>query len=161
MYSSLKPLDTILVLNTRLIKSAVDNVNDELAEKRVSQNTNSIKFLLCHIVDARFFLAGIIGLIDVCPFKDIFEKVQSIEEFNQYPPMVDLMDSFENITSKISVQFSKLDNEAISKQLTNKFPIEDRTVLGGITFLLEHESYHIGQIGFIRKYFGLNPIKYS
>ncbi|RJP70024.1 MAG: DinB family protein [Ignavibacteriales bacterium] len=161
MHSSLKPLETILVLNTRLIKNAVDEIDDELAEKRISQNTNSIKFLLCHIVDARFFLAGIMGLSEICPFKDIFDKVQTIEEFNQYPPMDSLMNSFELITSKISVQFSKLDNEAISKQLTNKFPIEDRTVLGGITFLLEHESYHIGQIGFIRKYFGLNPIKYS
>ncbi len=161
MHSSLKPLETILVLNTRLIKNAVDEIDDELAEKRISQNTNSIKFLLCHIVDARFFLAGIMGLSEICPFKDIFDKVQKIEEFNQYPPMDSLMNSFENITSKISVQFIKLDNEAILKQLTNKFPIEDRTVLGGITFLLEHESYHIGQIGFIRKYFGLNPIKYS
>jgi uncharacterized damage-inducible protein DinB len=161
MQSSVKPLETILILNTRLIKNAVDEIDDELSEKRVSQDTNSIKFLLCHIVDARYFLAKIIGINDVCPFKDIFDKVQTIEEFNQYPPIQNLMSSFEDISSKILTKFNILDNDVVSKQLTDKFPIEDRTVLGGITFLLEHESYHLGQIGFIRKYFGLNPIKYS
>ncbi len=161
MLSSLKPLDTILNLNRRLLKNAVEEIDDELAEKRINQNTSSIKFLLCHILDARYFLASIVGNNDVCPFKDVFEKVQTIEEFNQYPSILNLMESFEDISEKISVQFSIISNNDITKQLKNKFPIEDRSVLGGITFLVEHESFHIGQIGFIRKYFGLNPIKYS
>jgi hypothetical protein len=38
-------------------------------------------------------------------------------------------------------QLSQEDLEAVSEQ---KFPIDDNRVLGGIAFLLHHESYHIG-----------------
>jgi len=161
MLSILKPLNIIFVLNNRLLKNAIYDVDDELAEKRINNSTNSIKFLLCHLIDARYHIASLIGLNEVCPFRDLFDRIQSIEDFNEYPPMNRLIESIDNISSKISTHLEVLDEADITKPLNIKFPIEDRSVLGGITFLLEHESYHIGQIGFIRKYFGLHPLKYS
>ncbi|HEX9723580.1 MAG TPA: hypothetical protein VGC53_04790 [Vicinamibacteria bacterium] len=42
------------------------------------------------------------------------------------------------------------------------FPIEDgKSLLGCITFLLEHEAFHIGQIALLRRYLGLGAMKYS
>jgi len=31
----------------------------------------------------------------------------------------------------------------------------------GIAFLLEHEAYHIGQLGLLRKLYDLGPMKYD
>ncbi|RJP68609.1 MAG: DinB family protein [Ignavibacteriales bacterium] len=160
MQSILRPLHIIFVHNSRLLKNAVYDVNDELAERRLNNNTNSIKFILCHLIDARYHLANLIGLIDVCPFRDLFDRIQTIEDFNEYPQMNELNASIEKISLKISTHFEVLEEKDITKHINVKFPIEDRSVLGGITFLLEHESYHIGQIGFIRKYYGLHPLKY-
>ena len=35
---------------------------------------------------------------------------------------------------------------------------QDGTLLGALSFAALHEAYHIGQMGFIRKWLGLDPI---
>lgn len=42
-----------------------------------------------------------------------------------------------------------------------KFPNADRTRLGAVAFLLQHEAYHIGQVALLRKAFGLGPMRYT
>jgi hypothetical protein len=42
-----------------------------------------------------------------------------------------------------------------------KFPIEDASRLGLLAFLVQHDSYHIGQLSWLRKYAGLPAMKYS
>ena len=35
---------------------------------------------------------------------------------------------------------------------------QDGTLLGGLAFAAMHEAYHVGQMGFLRKWLGLDPI---
>ena len=42
------------------------------------------------------------------------------------------------------------------------FPIEGgETVLGAITFLTQHDGYHLGQIALHRRYLGLDAMAYK
>ena len=34
-----------------------------------------------------------------------------------------------------------------------EFPIESKTILGAIAFLALHESYHMGQLAYVRRFF--------
>jgi hypothetical protein len=42
-----------------------------------------------------------------------------------------------------------------------RFPIGDATVLGLIAFMVQHDSYHIGQLALLRKHYGLPAMRYS
>ncbi len=33
--------------------------------------------------------------------------------------------------------------------------------MAAITFLLQHDSFHIGQLAFLRRFLGLDALKYS
>ena len=33
--------------------------------------------------------------------------------------------------------------------------------MAAITFLLQHDSFHIGQLALVRRFFGLEALKYS
>ncbi len=33
--------------------------------------------------------------------------------------------------------------------------------MAAITFLLQHDSFHIGQLSFLRRFFGLDALNYS
>ena len=41
-----------------------------------------------------------------------------------------------------------------------RFPGVPATLLGAIAFLVQHESYHIGQLAFVRKYLGRPSMSY-
>ena len=42
-----------------------------------------------------------------------------------------------------------------------RFSIADATLLGGIAFLTQHDSYHIGQLALLRKHWGLGAMSYD
>jgi uncharacterized damage-inducible protein DinB len=45
--------------------------------------------------------------------------------------------------------------------LTTQFPgAADQTVLSALTFLVQHDSYHVGQLALLRKYVGLPAMRY-
>jgi uncharacterized damage-inducible protein DinB len=54
------------------------------------------------------------------------------------------------------VSAAELDAEA-----PYQFPISDPSVLGMTAFLVQHESYHIGQMAFLRKQLGLEAMAYG
>ena len=44
---------------------------------------------------------------------------------------------------------------------TTRLPLGEPTVLSALTFLVQHESYHIGQVTFLRKHAGLPAMQYA
>ena len=49
--------------------------------------------------------------------------------------------------------------------MQGKVTLEDhfatKTTLGMLTFLVQHDSYHIGQLSLLRKYAGMPAMQYS
>ncbi len=41
------------------------------------------------------------------------------------------------------------------------FPIPDGTAIDALAFLAQHDSYHLGQVSFLRRQLGLPPMTYD
>ena len=39
------------------------------------------------------------------------------------------------------------------------FPVPDKTIRGAINFLAYHEAYHLGQMGYLRKWLGKDSLR--
>ena len=156
-----EPLAKILDLNTRLFINCLDGIDDATAQKRIKMDTNSMTFIVCHLIDARYYLAGIINLKTENPFKELFEQAQSIDDFKDFPRLKELKSAWLDVSKKLSEFFPELATDELQKESSVDFPIDDNTVLGAIAFLIQHESYHIGQLGFLRKYLGFGAMKYK
>ena len=50
--------------------------------------------------------------------------------------------------------------EELETAVDARFPGVDRTRLGALTFLVQHDSYHIGQLALLRKPAGLPAMSY-
>jgi uncharacterized damage-inducible protein DinB len=142
-------------LNTRLFVNALAGVDDTVATTRPNSDTNHIAFIACHVLDARHYLAEYTGLTNDKPFKDVLEGVKGIEDIPEFPSLADILAAWGGISDKLSAHILELEDEALSKDSSPPFPIGNPTVLGGIAFLLDHESHHIGQLAYLRRYFGL------
>ena len=51
--------------------------------------------------------------------------------------------------------------EQLTRPNVHRFPLGDSTELGLLAFLVQHDSYHVGQMGFIRRQLGKPAMAYT
>jgi hypothetical protein len=161
MEASVKPLLTQTRLNTRLFLNALDGLDEEQAKRRASVETNNVLFTVCHLLDARYFLANLLGTDAECPYREIFDSVRTCEDLTEYPPLDEMTASWMEISAVVEDRMGRVGEDVLSRKPPIEFPVDDGTVLGGVAFLVQHEAYHLGQLGFLRKYHGLGPMSYA
>ena len=160
MNAQVEPLNEMLKLSTRLFINSFEGVEDEAARVRPTGDTNNMAFIALHVLDARAYLARFLGLDYEHSFTGL-EEVKTIDDMTDYPAVEDMLSSWREVSDLLEKRLPTLRGEEIAKESPQKFPVEDSSVLGGIAFLVLHESFHIGQLAFLRKYLGLSSMKYS
>jgi uncharacterized damage-inducible protein DinB len=160
MQEAIGPLFEVLKLNTRLFLNCLDGVDDEMARQRPSADTNSIGFLACHVLHARYYLAGFLGLEAVNPFQELFDSAHDVNDL-EVPPLDGLRSAWVELSAQLVDRLPVLGEAELGRDSGQEFPVEDGTVRGAIAFLVQHESFHIGQLALLRKYFGLEGMAYA
>ncbi|MEM6454943.1 MAG: DinB family protein [Acidobacteriota bacterium] len=148
-------------LNTRLLLSATENLSDYMARKRPSDRTNNIAFLTLHLIEGRHYLLRLLGEASENPFSDLVDGVERIEQVPALPPLEMMRSAWRMVTGRLVDRLEAMTTDELTATAAAGFPIDDPTLLGGIAFLLQHESYHIGQIALLRKFFGLPAVQYA
>jgi hypothetical protein len=160
MNAALVPLRSTLELNTRLLLSALDGVDEGVAVTRPNDSTNHVAFISCHLVESRHYLAKSVGCETESPFKQL-EKARRLEDVTHFPSLKEIRTAWSDIARILDERLPQLNEADLTREVKQPFPIEGgKSLLGCITFLLGHEAFHIGQIALIRRYFGLGALKY-
>jgi uncharacterized damage-inducible protein DinB len=160
----IRPFMQILHMNTRLFLSALSGIGDADAARRIEGNTNNVRFISFHLLEARYHLARYLGIETESPFHDLAERVKTPEEAGEdLPTLEGLRLAWEEVSHLLESRFQGISEEELSQSSPDAWSdiIQNASVLGGIAFLLHHESHHIGQLAFLRRALGLEPLKYS
>ncbi len=161
MHPSMKPLHEILTLNTRLFRNCLDGLDAEQAAKRIGDTTNNVVFIAAHVLDARYYLAGYLGLDVKNPFEEQWRQVKKVEELTDPPALSEILAAWEDVSIALAERFATLSEDDLAAESKQKFPVADGTVLGGATFLMQHDSYHLGQLGLLRKHWTSESMSYD
>jgi uncharacterized damage-inducible protein DinB len=162
MNSAVKPLVATLELNTRLLLNALDGIDEKEARVRPNEKTNHALFLACHLVDSRHYLARALGLESESPFKSMLEGARGIDDVKQYPSLEEVRAAWKAIGGRLSSHIAGLGASDLEKAPPFAFPIEDGgTLLGCLAFLVQHDSYHLGQVSFLRRFLGHEAMSYK
>jgi uncharacterized damage-inducible protein DinB len=158
----LRPLVHTLELNTRLLLNALEDIDDETARKRPSERTNHALFLACHLVDSRHYLARALGLPSESPFQSLLQNAKGIDDVKEYPRLEEVRAAWKDVGERLSRHIADLSDEDLEKPAPFAFPIEGGgSLLGCLAFLVQHDSYHLGQVAFLRRYLGLDAMSYQ
>ncbi|RMH17146.1 MAG: hypothetical protein D6696_16445 [Acidobacteria bacterium] len=161
MRDAARSLYELARLNGRLLDNALDGVSERLGRRRLNGRINNMAFVALHLLDARCYLGRYLGLEVEHPFGDLAAGVESIEQMTDFPPLAAIRRSWHELAPQVAERIPELKGERWREPSNVDFPIADRTLFGGTSFLLHHESYHIGQLALLRKYFGLGATRYA
>jgi hypothetical protein len=156
----LNALASVLRMNTRLFLNCLDGVSDAHAVERPSGDTNNVAFLGCHLVDSRHFLAAQLGLEQRNPFAEALTGITGIDEMTEFPTLDEIRSAWRAIAPILEECVAGLSPDELRVPSLVRFPVDDPSVAGMVGFLIQHESYHIGQMALLRKYFGYPAMKY-
>ena len=159
--SALLAPHALLVLNTRLFLNCLDGLDDETAQRRIDDRTNSAAFLGAHLVDSRFFFARTLGGEVESPFAAALDSARTIDEVVALPLVADVRREWQRSMELLQERLAALTDSELAARAPVEFPVPDPSVLGMIAFMVQHDSYHIGQLALLRKYYGLPAMRYG
>jgi uncharacterized damage-inducible protein DinB len=137
----------------RALGTNLDGISDEESRVRPATGGNSINWVVGHIVASR---QGVLSLLGQ-------ERTWSREQSEGYArgssgdvpegsllPLARLLADLNTTTQIITAALNALPDQAIAAPSTNP----EQTLGQRLAFLAFHESYHVGQIGLLRRLSG-------
>jgi hypothetical protein len=163
MDARIVPLTQILRLNTKLLRNCLDGMTDEAAGSRPSAATNNAAFIAAHTTDARFYLLRLLGVELANPLTPYIAKARSIDDIARMPSLDVIRDGWASASHALRDRLDAMTAGELEADVPNapRFPGTDKSALSVLTFLVQHDSYHVGQLSLLRKYVGLPAMKYD
>ncbi len=148
-------------LHTRLFNNVLDGISEKASNERISNHVNNLKWIAGHLTSSRFGLKDIADLDATDPYAELFGHGHGLRTDVEYPTIEEIRGLWNKISDTISAGLSRLPEDVLNGPAPSRVPIGDDTFEGMLAFLMHHEAYHIGQMGFLRKQIGKEPMRYE
>jgi hypothetical protein len=127
--------------NTGLVSKALAGIRDDEWGTRPGGESNPPAWVFGHLVYSRGLLLRLLGLEWTAAWERLVDRGTEPVETERYPARV--AGTLENVTA-----------EALAQPVANGLPSFDGKVAGAVALLGFHETYHVGQLGYLHKWLG-------
>jgi hypothetical protein len=143
---------------TRLYDRALLGVNRDALLTRPGPRSNPLLWVAGHLVQQRTRLLGALGPARQIPWDDLFGTGSMIGDLQLFPSVGELEAVWRSSTQELLRRLEAISGETLAAPSPQWLRTQDGTLLGALAFAAMHEAYHVGQMGFLRKWLGLDPI---
>lgn len=161
MTPELRQLAAQFALDTDLLLNALEDVTDAEANRRVIHGVNPIAFLVAHLTDARHFLVRLLGHASDNPLAPHLADARSADDVTWLPPLEELRAHWRDAGRRLAEALEAAGPGELAREAPTPFLAEDHTILGAVTFLAQHDAYHLGQVAMLRRALGHPAMTYE
>jgi DinB superfamily len=161
MNNSIYQSKIIFNMNDRLFLSTLNGVSEEQANERITGHVNPIKWIAAHTVWARYNALMFLGASVENPYNDLFENFRAYDSSLKYPSLREIKEEWNKVSGLLKNAIQNVSEDHLNGDSPIKSPIGDFTNGGTIAFLAQHESYDIGQLGLLKKFFTKEAMSYN
>jgi len=155
-------------LHDVLFNNVIDNISDEESNKTLADPMNSVKWLAGHLLWANANLANVGGISIDVKWRDHFHTKEGggpadfNAELSPMPTLEEIRTKWNADSVLIRKGLENVPEDALNTPINVKHPIHvfDDTLGGLWAFINDHQSYHIGQIGILRRALGKGAMSY-
>ncbi len=151
----------IFNMNDRLFLSTLQGVTDEQANERITGHVNPVIWIAAHTVWARYNSLVFLGAPAANPYNDLFENFKAYDVSLTYPSLAEIKDEWKKVSGLLQSAIQNVTEQHLAADSPIKSPIGDFTNGGTVAFLAQHESYDIGQLGLLKKFFTKEAMSYN
>lgn len=141
--------------NHELVAATLDGVDDALYRRITLPDTSPMAWILGHMVGSRYLSNRLLGGCETFEYADLFARSTSSADPDAMPSLEEMLGLWNGISGPLDERLNAASPDQLDRKSSGRVPSTDETILGTINFLALHESYHLGQLGFLRKAGGL------
>lgn len=153
MDERLVPIRDVFRSNEGLFRAALVGMRDAWLTR--SGEANHLAFLAVHLAGARYYVVRFLGGTAEDPLEHYHQKARSIEDISEFPPPNEVLDAWDAVTPLLDSALARAAPEFLDADSGLPFPAPGPSRLHALTFLAQHEAYHLGQMCLIRRIHGL------
>jgi len=158
MHASIGPVAEQFRITTNLFIKAMDGVSAAEAMRRPADWSNPLLWLAGHVTQFRSRLLTLVGSPRDFPWERIFDTGAKVGPASMYPPPGEIIALWEEFSALLEERLASLTESELLAPPGFKVPSTDATLRGAIGYFSLHEAYHVGQMGYVRKWLGMTPV---
>jgi uncharacterized damage-inducible protein DinB len=152
------PVDKIYLTNEMMLRKALDGLTLGQLFFRPTEINNPMLWIAGHIVQTRTSILKLMGEEFDTGWGGLFTRGCVLKDAASYPTISEILATLDSLSARLHARLTSLSDEQLSSPAVGpKFPNSD-TLLEQVGFLAWHESYHVGQLAYIRKSLGFAGI---
>ena len=158
-----RTVDTLVFLydwHTRLFPNVIDGISDKDAQDRLNTKANHVAWIAGSLVHTRFEMANVLGVDLKQRSHELFKDFQGIKDGVTYPSLQEYREDWQRVSGILKEKLESLDSEDLAKPDPFEMPGQQMTTFESFAFMIDRESYCIGQIGLFRRLLGYEALKY-
>lgn len=158
-----RSIDTLVYLydlHTSLFPNVIEDISDKDAQNRLNTKANHIAWLTGSLVQGRFEIANVLGIDRKQTSDKLFKDYKGIQDGITYPSLAEFKKDWDPISRELRDALSNLESEQLNGPDPFGMPGKDLTLFDVLAFIIDRESYCIGQIGLYRRLLGYEAMKY-
>jgi uncharacterized damage-inducible protein DinB len=140
--------------NSKFLEDSVKDLAPGEWLRRPSETTNHIAWIVGHVVWTRTMLLRRLGTEWSQPWLDQFARGAKCDEGAAYPAPGAMLDAWRESSSLLMQALETIPEDALAQPVQKGPPSADGKVSGVVNFLAIHETYHGGQIAYLRGWLG-------
>jgi DinB superfamily len=147
------PIAMIFSFNDDFVLQALNGLTHEELWRAPSDRNNPMLWVAGHVVQTRATVLGFLGEPVETGWGKVFDRGAPIVDINQYPSRDDIERVMRDVSPRLRAKLASLRDEFLTRPASMQLP-GTKTVADELAFFALHDSYHVGQMVYIRKSLG-------
>ena len=149
-------LTNVLTFNDDMLVTALTEMTDDLARRRLRDGGPSIAWIVGHMLHHRNQIAVAIGCSG--PAIDLTGFADAATDGRGYPAVDQLRSAWTGFSARLVPAVNALSDEGLSAPSPIALPHGEQSLLDALRFVVWHETLHLGQVSMLRSHHGLTPL---
>jgi uncharacterized damage-inducible protein DinB len=147
------PIAMIFSFNEPFVYQALDGLTDDELWRAPSERNNNMLWVAGHVVQTRAMVLGFLGEPVDTGWGKLFDRGAVLVDASQYPSRDEIERVMQDVSPRLNRKLTSRRDDALTRPATMQVP-GTTTVADELAFFALHDSYHIGQLSYIRKSLG-------
>ena len=154
METDFENIEGMFKTNTDLVGKALQEVPAEHWFRAPGDDSNHLMWVAGHLVVHRAAVLKYLGGEWTAPWSPLFKRGAQRTTDKEYPSIEEIRSAWQAVSEKLFNLLSSPPAEELSKTAAPGPPSFDGKVSGNVAFLAFHETYHVGQVSYLKKWLG-------
>ena len=143
----------IFRINTDLFKKTIQGIPSARLLARPADDSNHLLWIAGHVVVHRARVLKLLGQEWSAPWEQLFVRGAKLAEDGLYPGIDEVGQVWDDVSGRLAITLVDASPEALAAPVSKGMTLDGK-ISGQISFLALHESYHVGQMAYLRKWLG-------